>query len=260
MDFGDFTITKREIVFGVVILAIMLIFGFMIHSSIDNALMLKHQEYNTALRIDNDANMFGYAMDTNVGNAYVYGTVRAVDPVTFEEIGGQYSSVEKVKERYTKHTRTVTIYDEDGNAVGTRTEEYWTWDVIDGWKRTSSEIEFLERIFPYGAISFPGRGYITAIQESSKIRYKYYGAPVEFEATIYADLREGTLNDTRTYHNYTIEEAYEIMTSKTELLLFWFFWIILICGVEYGFIYFDNHWLEDKGENRNGNKTRFGYW
>ena len=97
MDFGNFTITKREIIFSIVIIAIMLTLGFIIHGSIDNAMMLKHQEYNTALRIENDADIFQYGMSTNVGNAYVHGTLEAVDPVTFDEIGGQYSYVKKVK-------------------------------------------------------------------------------------------------------------------------------------------------------------------
>ena len=108
MDFGDFTITKREIIFSIVIIAIMLTLGFIIHGSIDNALMLKHQEYNTALRIENDADMFNYGMSTNVGNAYVHGTVSAVDTVSYPEVKGEYSYIEKVKEEYTQHTRVVT--------------------------------------------------------------------------------------------------------------------------------------------------------
>ena len=51
--------------------------------------------------------MFQYGMDTNVGNAFVYGDLKAVDTVTYPEISGEYMYVEKVKERYTKHTRRV---------------------------------------------------------------------------------------------------------------------------------------------------------
>ena len=94
MDFGNFTITKREIIFSIVIIAIMLTLGFIIHGSIDNAMMLKHQEYNTALRIENDADIFQYGMSTNVGNAYVHGTLEAVDPVTFDEIGENALKIE----------------------------------------------------------------------------------------------------------------------------------------------------------------------
>lgn len=41
--------------------------------------------------------MFQYGMDTNVGNAFVYGDLKAVDTVTYPEIGGEYMYVEKLK-------------------------------------------------------------------------------------------------------------------------------------------------------------------
>lgn len=46
-------------------------------------------------------------MRTNAGNAFVYGDLKAVDTVTYPEIGGEYIYIEKVKERYTMHTRQV---------------------------------------------------------------------------------------------------------------------------------------------------------
>ena len=102
------TITKRETIVSVAIVALMLVFGFMIHGAINDSLMLKYQKYNTALQITEDADMFEYAMKTNIGNSFVYGNLVCVDSVTYPEIGGEYSYVEKVKERYTKHTRVVT--------------------------------------------------------------------------------------------------------------------------------------------------------
>lgn len=41
--------------------------------------------------------MFQYGKDTNVGNAFVYGDLKAVDTVTYPEIGGEYMYVEKSK-------------------------------------------------------------------------------------------------------------------------------------------------------------------
>ena len=37
MYFGDFSITKREIIFSIVILAVMLTLGFIIHGAIDES-------------------------------------------------------------------------------------------------------------------------------------------------------------------------------------------------------------------------------
>lgn len=259
MDFGNFSITKREIIFSVVILAVMLVFGFLIHGAIDDSLMLKHQEYNTALRIDGDADMFSYAMQTNIGNSYVHGTITTVDPVPCFEVGGEYSSVKKVKEKYTRHTRTVTeTYVVNGKTkTRTRTEVYWTWDHVKTWSDSSSTIEFLEEQFPYGTISLPGESYIDTIKESSHIRYKYYGAPTTCDATIYADLRDNTISDVRTYHNTSIEDAHKFMTSKGELIIFWVLWIPLTGGAVFAFVYIDNHWLEDRRKSHYDRKMDY---
>ena len=259
MNFGDFTITKREIIFSIVILAIMLTLGFIIHGAIDEALMLEYQEYNTALRIDNDADMFNYAMSTNIGNSYVHGTVTTVDPVPCYEVGGEYSSVKKVKEKYTMHTRVVTytVTVNGKSQTRTRTETYWTWDTVQTWRDHSTTIEFLEAEFAYGTISLPGENYIDTIKESSHIRYKYYGAPTTCDATIYADLRDNTISDVRTYHNTSIEDAHKIMTSKGELVIFWVLWIPLTGGAVFAFVYIDNHWLEDRRKSRYDRKMDY---
>lgn len=237
-------ITKREILVSVIILSIMLILGIIIHGNINESLMLEYQEYDTALQIDNDSELFVYGMKTNVGNAFVYGNLKAVDTVTYPEIDGEYSYVEKIKERYTRHTRTVMDYDEDGNVVGSHEEEYWTWDRVDNWSKHSEKISFLNVEFEYGAIDFPYSSYITTIKESSKIRYKYYGSPTECTGTIYTVLKNGTINQTNFYNNSTIDNAIESLESGFELFLFWFLWILLTIGCICVFCYLDNWWLE----------------
>lgn len=103
-------ITKREILASVTIIAVMMILGIVIAGRIDAHQVQKNSEYYSALQIT-DAEQFQYGMDTSVGNAFVYGTLEAADPVTYPEIGGEYLYVEKVEEHYTMHTRTVTTTD-----------------------------------------------------------------------------------------------------------------------------------------------------
>lgn len=117
-------ITKREILASVTIVAVMMILGFVIAGRIDAYQMQKNSEYYSALQIT-DAEQFQYGMDTSVGNAFVYGTLEAVDPVTYPEIGGEYLYAEKDEEHYNRHTRTVTTTDSEGHKH-TRTEVYWT--------------------------------------------------------------------------------------------------------------------------------------
>lgn len=244
-----FKITKREALVSVIIVSVMLIIGIIIHGNINDRLMLEYQKYNTALQIENDADLFAYGMRTNVGNAFVYGDLKAVDTVTYPEINGEYSYVEKVKERYTKHYRTVTKTRTDANGnthTYTEIEEYWTWDVIDSWNKQATKITFLDIEFDYGTISFPYRRHIDTQKESYYIRYVYYGSPAECTGTLYAVLENDTINDSKFYHNYNIEETIECLETSWQLVLFWIFWVLLTGGCVFGFYYIDNKWLEDK--------------
>lgn len=243
-------VTKREVLFSIVIICIMLVIGIVIAGNINDAAMEKQQEYMTALQINNDKDLFEYGMRTNVGNAFVYGELKAVDTVTFDEIGGEYSYVEKVKERYTRHTRTVTDYDEDGNPVGSHEEEYWTWDKVDSWDKHSNKITFIGVEFNYGAIQFPSTNYICTIKESSKIRYKYYGDPIYSIGTIYTNLSDGAIHGSTMYHKSTIEETLEFKTSDFGIVFFWIGWVFLTGAIVYGFYELDNWWLEDSNKRR----------
>ena len=139
-DFGDFEITKREILASISIIAVMILFGILISSKISEHQMDKNEIYNKAVKIESQE-MFQYGMDTNVGNAFVYGDLKAVDTVTYPEIGGEYMYAEKIKERYTMHTRTVTHTDGKGHSY-TTTETYWTWDKVGSEDIKCKEISF----------------------------------------------------------------------------------------------------------------------
>lgn len=247
LDFCDFSISWREVLISVVIIAVMIVFGLMIHGSIEDSIMLKNQEYNLALQIDNNKDMFEYGMSTNVGNAFVYGKLKCLDPVTFEEIGGQYSAVEKVKERYTQHQRTVTKTRTVNGKTQTYTEieYYWTWDRVDSWQKHASRISFVDVEFKYGEIGFPPAYHVKTIKESSKIRYVYYGSPIESEGTLYTKLENNTINQSSFHRNRTIQETHKYYTSSGALVWFWIGWTILIGLLVFGFVYIDNHWLED---------------
>jgi hypothetical protein len=191
--------------------------------------------------------MFEYAMKTNIGNSFVYGELKAVDTVTYPEIGGEYSYVKKVKEKYTMHTRVVT-YTVTVNGkpqTRTRTEVYWTWDYVDSWSQHCKRISFLDVEFDYGKIPLPSEEYIKTIQESGSIRYKYYGSPTSCVGTIYSDLRDNTINDTKFYQNQTIDATIEQLESNVWLVLFWIGWVLLTGGLVFLFLYIDNRWLED---------------
>ena len=88
-NFGDFTITVREIIASISIIAVMILIGVLISEKISEQQIDKNEIYNKAVKIDS-SELFQYGMDTNIGNAFVYGNLEAVDTVSFPEIEGEY--------------------------------------------------------------------------------------------------------------------------------------------------------------------------
>ena len=245
-DFGDFEITKREILASISIIAVMILIGVLISSKISEHQMDKNEIYNKAVKIEN-ADLFQYGMDTNVGNAFVYGNLKAVDTVTYPEIDGEYMYVEKVKEKYTMHTRTVTKYKTvNGKRKSyTTTETYWTWDRVGSEDKKCNEVTFCGITFNVSKFDIPSSHHIDTIKESSYIRYKYYGVETEFTGTIFTDLIDKTILDSTNFYNgMNIEETVEYLQSGGGEIIFWIFWILLTGGCVFGFFYIDNKWLE----------------
>ncbi len=242
-DFGDFEITKREILASVSIIAIMLLIGTLLSAKISNWQMDRNEKYNKAVKIENNTDLFQYGMDTNVGNAFVYGELKAIDTVTYPEIGGKYIYVKKVKEKYTKHTRHVAH--RSGDHTYYTTETYWTWDYAGSDDKECKEISFCGVDFPIKKIDYPSPDYIQTIKESYYIRYKYYGTATKYKGTIFTVLKNKTIADESSfYEDSKIPEVIDRLESGIWNVVFWIFWILLTGFAVFGFYYLDNEWLE----------------
>lgn len=241
-DFGEFEITKREILASISIIAVMILIGILISGKISEYQMDKNEKYNKAVKIENQE-MFQYGMDTNVGNAFVYGDLEAVDTVTYPEIDGEYMYVEKVKEKYTMHTRQVAH--SNGKTTYYTTEVYWTWDTVGSEDIECKEVSFCGVVFPSNKINLPGTDYIDTVMESGYVRYKYYGVGTKYTGTVFTNLRDETISDnSRFYNNLTIDQTMNHLESGAGVIAFWIGWVILIILVVFGFYYLDNRWLD----------------
>ena len=238
-------ITRREVIASIAIIAILLTMGFFIGGKIEQNILEKNLEYDTAIKIDGEEDIFRHGMETSVGNAFVYGELKAIDPVTNEHLDGEYSYIKKEIQEYRKHTRIVTEYytDSEGNRKSREVEEeYWTWDTIKTERKESTKISFLNVEFTYGTIPFPSAHYIKTVNTGFHLREEYYGTDVAFKGTIYASLRNGTIKDVSFYKG-SIEDTVNRLESKGGYVIFWIFWILLIVGAVAGFYYLDNWWL-----------------
>lgn len=107
---SDFEITVREIIASISIVAVMILFGILISSKIEEYQMDKNEEYNKALKIES-TDLFKHGISTNAGNAFVYGNLKAVDTVTYPDLEDKYMYVKKEEQHYNVHTQTYTTTD-----------------------------------------------------------------------------------------------------------------------------------------------------
>lgn len=246
MYWDDFEITKREVLASIAIIAVLLIVGLGISDKISDKIADKNEKYNKAIKIESKE-LFDYGMRTNIGNAFVYGELKAVDPVSYPEIKGKYIYIEKVTERYTQHTRTVTTTDSKGK-THTKTETYWTWDEIDSESKHSKELMFCGIKFPYKKIYIPEMKYIDTISAGYHLRDVFYGTKAKHKGTIFTKLKDGTISDKSSfYKDQKADETKEHLTKgeKSWLIVFWVAWIVVIVACVIGFCYFRNDWLEE---------------
>jgi hypothetical protein len=241
-DFGDFEITYREILASISIIAVMLLIGFVISGKISQIQDDKNAKYNKAVKIES-ADLFRYGMDTNVGNAFVYGELKAVDTVTYPEIGGEYMYAEKVEEHYNRHTRTYTTTDGKGH-TRTHTEVYWSWDYAGSEDIQCKEVSFCGTVFDSNKIKLPSADYIKTIKESSHVRYKYYGTKTKYTGTIFTKLKDKTISDSTPFYEMSIKETKDKLEKNIGIVIFWIIWIIVMVLAVFGFYYIDNEWLE----------------
>ena len=237
-------ITKREILASITIIAVMLIIGVLIGGSISDRVADRNEAYYKAVKIE-DTELFKYGMSTNIGNAFVYGDMVILDPVTYPEIGGEYAYVKKVKERYTRHTRTVK------SGKTTRVVTYWSWDVVGRESVIAKDVTFLGVTFKFSQFNLPSTSYLKTIKESSHIRYKYYVVPKSMTGTIFTKLYNGDIGtDINLHRDSNIQDTLDSLLFIDWSIFFWGLWLLVIGGVVFWFYYLDNDWLEDKKKIR----------
>lgn len=249
MYFEDFTITIRETLVAVAITLVLVGLGFLICGLIKNNVNESNEKYYKALKINNDEEMFKYAIKTNVRYTLAQGTVKAVEGVSIEDIDGKYFKIRKVKEQYTRHTRQVAHKRRVGNTTQTyyTTEVYWTWDYVSEEEFNTEKFNFLGVDFDYEKIKFNNENYKETKNSETNIRYQYYVIPLEFEGTLFTDIDNNTINKNEFSKNNTIEN---IIKTKESLVKnasegFWIVWIIIILCIDFGYVYLDNNYLED---------------
>lgn len=239
-----FDITARELLFSTIIVILMLALGLFIGEKIASAGDDANQEYEQAAKIDGDKELFEYGMRTDVGHAFISGTLKAVDPVKLPDIDGEWLFVRKTREKYTRHTRVVTRG--SGKNRHTEIEVYYTWDDVGHTDYHCQRISFLDNEFKFDTIKVSRLWHLTTKNESSTVRYIYEVCEAECDGTLYAKLGDNTISETTFIYGKSLNEAVDAMRHSPIiwLVVFWAIWTVITGAAVYGFYYLDNEWLE----------------
>lgn len=234
-------VTRREIIVSISIIAFMTIIGLCIYNKMFNNHLDEVEKYNKAVKIEN-TDLFQYAMETNLGNGLVYGKLVSIDPVSFDNVKGKYMTAKRVKERYTKHIKTVRHRDSKGHTYTTE-EVYYSWDTVSTEYKQVSEIMFCDIKFDFNKLNYsPTKKYIKTERVSPTIRYVYYGSDRKTKGTLFANLKDETIQNAEFYNQKTINQTLSYV-RQNRLWVFWLFWIPITVGLVWLFYYAENEWL-----------------
>lgn len=250
MEFENFKVTKRETLVAIAITLALIGLGIIISEAIKNNVNESNEKYYKALKINNDEEMFKYAIKTNVGYTLASGTIRAINGISIDELDGIYLSIKKVKEEYRKHYREekhTRIKSDGTEEIYYTTEEYWTWDYVEEEKIHVDKFNFLGVDFDYDTIEFYNQSYNTTKEVEYHIRYKYYTIPIEFEGTLFTYINNNTITQNKFSTNKTINEIVKSKEDDVNFInaIFWITWIIFITLINFGYVYLENNYLED---------------
>lgn len=250
MKFENFKVTKRETLVAIAITLALIGLGIIISEAIKNNVNESNEKYYKALKINNDEEMFKYAIKTNVGYTLASGTIRAINGISIDELDGIYLSIKKVKEEYRKHYREekhTRIKSDGTEEIYYTTEEYWTWDYVEEEKIHVDKFNFLGVDFDYDTIEFYNQSYNTTKEVEYHIRYKYYTIPIEFEGTLFTYINNNTITQNKFSTNKTINEIVKSKEDDVNFInaIFWITWIIFITLIDFGYVYLENNYLED---------------
>lgn len=210
------SISRLEIVLGVAVVLGVMGLAIFANPYIKDRMIDDLKLYRQAVKIENDPNLFGYAIQSNKGDVMAYGQVAADEGQSFPEIKGVFSVIAKIRERYNLHFRSVCT--STGKVTTCVMQPYYSWD-FDGIEvRSSQNYSFLGMKLSYSQINIEDRRRLGLSNETmqtifyenvswdylyndksynytGRIRYRYEIVPEKFNATLFIRAFNGRLTN-----------------------------------------------------------------
>ena len=272
IDCDTFKVTKREVLVSIIIVVLLIGIGIYTTSSIINKVDEHNSKVNRIQCCDTQ-DMFDHLVDTNAGKVIAKANVVCTKPVTMNDIiSGEYSYIYYQREKYEMKTRVVTdtYTDADGNThTSSHTEIYYEWDTKECKSKSSDEItinnhkykpENVKKYFSHkylsakdykGKYAYESGNYIY-LSSNERISFKVY--ELNSTGVVYCKLDNNKIDYVRKYYlNKTNPKEVKnsmLKNADSVLTVFWIIDILLIFGVVFVFVYFDNNWLYGKKKEK----------
>jgi hypothetical protein len=224
---------------GIIMALIMVSLGLFIASKITHSERISNDKYNNAVKIRN-TELLQYYLKTGVGNAFIYGELKAIDAVSNPDIDGKYLMIKIEEENYTMHTgyhhHTV------GKISYTTPYTYHTWDYDSSMVDKAKDVMFCGVKFKTEKFSLPDCHLVKTVYKSDVVRYKYYVYPEVTKGTIFSYITKGDIKGSN-HHFYQNKDAFK--TCKSLLvhhmeIVFWIVWVVLMISVICGYWFLIN--------------------
>ena len=250
VNFGSWELTLREAIFSLLIVGAMVGVGFLIAGKIEQSVHAEQLKYRRAVQIDKDPSQFSWALRTDVGDAFIEGHLKTIDPVSHDLLEGKWMKLSASYQKYQMHTRTVTYTSTDSKGrarTKTRVETYWSWDTYETESFSASQAEFLGEKIYLDDIDICGAWRDEKVVKTGHHkRVVFYVLPTDYDGTMFTTIQNKRISKgTPFWVGRDIAEAYKCCIASYSVPIFWVVWIVVTIGAIVGFFVLDNDWLED---------------
>ena len=239
------TIIRTILVMGLVLL---ISWGFigLSNTSVDN-IIERNERFNNMIKVT-DEDILNYCINSQINEFLINGNAKAEQPVTLEELKGEYSYIKKTKYHYESHIETYTESYTDSNGkvhTVTKTRTVWEWEYKNSEEWSTNTVKLLGKSFDYNntshstnTIKYKDYGikpnslwkddhyYYT----DDDTRYEYSIVPLEFTTTFISDynldMKEG-------FYSSSIED---VITPQSTTGIRVFFYILIMITIIGGII------------------------
>lgn len=241
--------TLRELVFSFLIIGVLVVIGYLIADTIERHVHSSRLKYKQAMQIEKDAAQFAWAINTDVGDVFVEGSLKTINPVSHPKLDGKWMHIDAAYQKYQMHTRTVT-YTTTVNGkprTRTRTETYWSWDTFKRESLSATNALFLGVNIPINKFDFcstPSKKHIIKTEHHRRIVFNCI--PTTFNGTLFTTINKKTITDKSPFYCWwNLKTTYDYYVESHAVVIFWIFWSLLIVLILVIYVIAENSWLED---------------